>query len=350
MTRRRSSPRWMPSVFPTVVVVAASVPTPSWSTVAAATSAAGRAGKARHLARHPRPWRLAHPPFTSSRSSPRSSAERGIERAIGSNARSAVSSENATLPGATRNVRRPTTASSPSEPSSCGSNIYQTRARTRLLLRWRREHARWSRCARDSRGAVTTARQDTPHSAPMRSGSQKIVFCNGMPHSGSTLQYDVVRVLLEASGVADIHGFIAATPGHTNAVSDDQMAEWAAEARYHVVKTHDRHPLLRGLVPHNASRVCYIYRDLRDVAASSKRAFGQRGTGLLSAVHEAVTRYLRASDRRRPRIPVATVRRRTRGPARGRTANRRVPAPEHRPRVARRRRRNLLYRPRGRHV
>ena len=119
-----------------------------------------------------------------------------------------------------------------------------------------------------------------------------IVMCNGMPRSGSTMQYNMVRILLLATGRATAHGFTASRQAHTHGVSDEQMRAWGTEDHFHVVKMHEAHPLLTDLAQANEARVCYIYRDLRDVAASSKRAFGQRGEGLLQAVGEAYRHYV----------------------------------------------------------
>jgi len=106
------------------------------------------------------------------------------------------------------------------------------------------------------------------------------------------MQYNMVRILLLATGRATAHGFTASRQSHTHGVSDEQMRAWGAEDHFHVVKMHEAHPLLTELAQANQARVCYIYRDLRDVAASSKRAFGQRGEGLLDAVGEAHRHYV----------------------------------------------------------
>jgi hypothetical protein len=125
-----------------------------------------------------------------------------------------------------------------------------------------------------------------------------IVMCNGMPRSGSTMQYNMARILLLATGRATAHGFTASQQSHTHGVSDEQMRAWGAEDHFHVVKMHEAHLLLTDLARANEMRVCYIYRDLRDVAASSKRAFGQRGGGLLRAVAEAHKHYVDLSAAR----------------------------------------------------
>lgn len=115
-----------------------------------------------------------------------------------------------------------------------------------------------------------------------------IIACNGMLRSGSTLQYNMVRLLVEAAGVGKSEGY------YTAAELDDKKADlrsWGADARYHVIKLHDFYPDTARMVGEGVMKVCYIYRDIRDVAASAKRKWGHRGKALIEITDEAIDIY-----------------------------------------------------------
>ena len=163
MTRRRWNLHWMPSVFPTVVVVPASVPTPSSPTADTVTSAVGTLCEGAA-------FRTSFPSVVISadavhivRVVVRSSIKPCIGSAIASNAQSTGSSSSAALPRATTNARGTTMPSSSSEPSSCGSSICQTRPSDQVLLLGSRDRNRQTEGG-SSRGPSPDRRR--PHSYP----------------------------------------------------------------------------------------------------------------------------------------------------------------------------------------
>ncbi len=111
-----------------------------------------------------------------------------------------------------------------------------------------------------------------------------LVLCNGMVRSGSTLQYNIARLIVESLGVGEgcrnaseraATGPLAGTRPQdivSTALLDDP-------ARY-VFHTHDLDTLLpdleraQRLGEDGQLRVLYVHRDLRDVVASMKRAWG----------------------------------------------------------------------------
>ena len=125
-----------------------------------------------------------------------------------------------------------------------------------------------------------------------------LVLCNGMPRSGSTLQYNVVRCLAEAAGRGEGHGFNSIHAGHEAAPGEAALHAWSQDGDLHVVKMHEVVPRLADLLTDGSVRVCYIYRDLRDVAAFAKRALGHRGDDLLRVIADAVSHFQQLSDLR----------------------------------------------------
>ena len=115
-----------------------------------------------------------------------------------------------------------------------------------------------------------------------------LVLCTGMIRSGSTLQYNLARSLLTKLGAGKGEGFLdsAQLPLLT-----DQLHLWAKDEAIHVVKVHAI-PALAAEHSTNATvRICYVYRDIRDVAASVKRIWGARGRKLFAALEKAIHTY-----------------------------------------------------------
>ena len=112
-----------------------------------------------------------------------------------------------------------------------------------------------------------------------------------MPRSGSTLQYNIVRLLLEDGQAGVGEGYVAPDQTRTNYVATDQLAGWASDSTYHLVKTHPVHPALPELLAAEGSKVCYIYRDLRDVAVSRRIAWGDKTAALFEGLDRSVAWY-----------------------------------------------------------
>jgi hypothetical protein len=73
---------------------------------------------------------------------------------------------------------------------------------------------------------------------------------------------------------------------------------WSLDDDLHVVKMHDVASRLGGFLAEGSVRVCYIYRDLRDVAASAKRALGHRGDALIRVIADSVSHFERLAELR----------------------------------------------------
>jgi hypothetical protein len=109
-----------------------------------------------------------------------------------------------------------------------------------------------------------------------------------MIRSGSTLQYNLVRGLVESVGKGKGEGYV---PPHWSLELRDQLFRWAEDSDYHVIKSHALPLNARDMVEADTARICYIYRDIRDVAASAKAKWGHRGDRLYAVLEEAIREY-----------------------------------------------------------
>lgn len=109
-----------------------------------------------------------------------------------------------------------------------------------------------------------------------------------MPRSGSTLQYNLVRGIIEITNSGSGHGFFA--PEQTKE-SYHLFESWAAAPDFHVIKTQAFFPSIEKLLQSGKVRVCYTYRDLRDVAASLERRFKNQGKELNKILNDIVVEY-----------------------------------------------------------
>lgn len=115
-----------------------------------------------------------------------------------------------------------------------------------------------------------------------------LVICNGMPRSGSTLQYNLVRGIVEITGRGSGQGFYnpqQAIDGYS------QFENWAKDSNYHVIKTQVVFPGLDLLLQSDRAYICYTYRDLRDVAASLERRFKCEGKELYKILDNIIAEY-----------------------------------------------------------
>jgi len=109
-----------------------------------------------------------------------------------------------------------------------------------------------------------------------------------MIRSGSTLQYNIIRGLVEAEGIGCGEGWIA--PDVIESYSE-RFEQWGHEEIYHIVKSHFLPRGAKEMVETGTCRICYIYRDIRDVAFSSKTKWGFTGERLVKVLDEAVRTY-----------------------------------------------------------
>ncbi len=115
-----------------------------------------------------------------------------------------------------------------------------------------------------------------------------VIFCNGMLRSGSTLQYNIARELLAVTKTGLEHGFYFEQDYSTLA---GEIKGWRKDKRNHVLKTHDIYPDIEDLIKSNDANVLYIYRDIMDVAFSSKRIFKVEGQTLFESIEGALEKY-----------------------------------------------------------
>src|SRR5688500_9700344 len=115
-----------------------------------------------------------------------------------------------------------------------------------------------------------------------------LVLCNGMNRSGSTLQYNMARLLAEKTGAGQGESFLNQDELDAHL---SLLEEWAAEERLHILKTHDLPPAASHLWENGSLRLLYIYRDIRDVAASMKRIWNYEGEALFTALDQAIETY-----------------------------------------------------------
>ncbi len=115
-----------------------------------------------------------------------------------------------------------------------------------------------------------------------------LVICNGMIRSGSTLQYNLVRNLLENLEFGMGHGYFDL---EQKIISDEQLLQWGRDSCYHVIKMHEIHPKSLEMMTNRLLKICYIYRDIRDVAVSIKNMWSLEEDVLHSELDKAVEIY-----------------------------------------------------------
>lgn len=114
-----------------------------------------------------------------------------------------------------------------------------------------------------------------------------LIVCNGMLRSGSTLQYNIARSLVEKIGIGRGEAFF----DNNYILPEGDFIRWAEDTRHHVIKMHVVHPNAARLAANGYVRICYIYRDIRDVAVSAKRMFYYEGQELIDALDLAIETY-----------------------------------------------------------
>ncbi len=109
-----------------------------------------------------------------------------------------------------------------------------------------------------------------------------LAVCCGMIRSGSTLQYNLVRNLVEATEVGQGMGFIG------NPHQDQRLRDWSQQGAWHVVKMHSVADWMLDDHARTSIRFFFSHRDLRDVAASAKRKFGWPSPQIWQAIDAAI--------------------------------------------------------------
>jgi|GEM_PF-6228134 len=106
-----------------------------------------------------------------------------------------------------------------------------------------------------------------------------------MTRSGSTLQYNLVRELVAHHHAGEAHGFFEVTPERIS----DIDAYWFQDMAIHVIKMHSFWmPEPSDMDSQNQIVRSYVFRDIRDVAASLKRKYPISFDETLGIVDEAI--------------------------------------------------------------
>lgn len=114
-----------------------------------------------------------------------------------------------------------------------------------------------------------------------------LVVCNGMIRSGSTLQYNIVRELIETKKIGEAHGYYNKKELKRNIKTLDSYLN---DKNYHIIKVHEMPREWFENIGNNSSYV-YIYRDIRDVAASVKEKFGHSNERLIESIDKAIESF-----------------------------------------------------------
>ena len=93
-----------------------------------------------------------------------------------------------------------------------------------------------------------------------------------MVRSGSTLQYNIVRNLIISKNAGQAVGRIA---DHHNHIQRN-ISKWKDANEYYLMRSHYIQPWTENLLMLRRKRLCYIYRDIRDVAVSLKHISKQK--------------------------------------------------------------------------
>jgi hypothetical protein len=121
-----------------------------------------------------------------------------------------------------------------------------------------------------------------------------VVFCNGMVRSGSTLQYNITRLLVESAGVGmGIREIEKAYPeGHP------AIEAFADALEMYVLPTHgleDRRyaepDRILELAMQGSIKITYVHRDVRDVVVSLRTKWGMNFEQCVKLVDGALESY-----------------------------------------------------------
>lgn len=118
-----------------------------------------------------------------------------------------------------------------------------------------------------------------------------LIVCCGMIRSGSTLQYNLVRSLVEATASGVGEGFI------NEPLRDHRLRRWCWDKAWHVVKMHRIVDWMLEEQARKSIRFFFCHRNLHDVAASAKRKFGISSLEIWQRIDEAIVtqRHLQGS-------------------------------------------------------
>lgn len=120
-----------------------------------------------------------------------------------------------------------------------------------------------------------------------------LIACNGMFRAGSTLQYNLVCSLVEKMGLGERKGYLSY---EQLSERKEEIIQWSESPSLIAFKSHAILPNAAELVEANSMRICYIYRDIRDVAVSMKRTFKIEGEKLWKLLDKATAAYFKLKE------------------------------------------------------
>jgi len=114
-----------------------------------------------------------------------------------------------------------------------------------------------------------------------------LICCNGTLRSGSALQYNLVCSLLEKVGSCVRHG----RQETEKQLLSQPVQAWAQDRNaYHVIKSAG-YQVEFQLARDGLMQMCYIHRDIRDIAVAAKFKWGLTGDSLLEMLDRAIASY-----------------------------------------------------------
>ncbi|WP_262690025.1 sulfotransferase domain-containing protein [Kordiimonas aestuarii] len=119
-----------------------------------------------------------------------------------------------------------------------------------------------------------------------------LVICSGMMRSGSTLQYNLTRETVEASGRGRGEGYFDA---YDLEAYHRKVESWICDDVIHVLKSHDLPKFIVDQSKNPGLFIIYVHRDLRDVARSLMRKFPKAENQLFKDIDDALEVYLAAT-------------------------------------------------------
>jgi len=109
-----------------------------------------------------------------------------------------------------------------------------------------------------------------------------LIICNGMVRSGSTLQYNLARNIVEKLNLGIGKGFFS----NNKILRNKKFSKWLDDDQYYIIKMH---AVLENYKQYGQNVIfLYIYRDIRDVAGSLKLKYGREGNELIHSLSQAV--------------------------------------------------------------
>ncbi|OAD20264.1 hypothetical protein THIOM_004044, partial [Candidatus Thiomargarita nelsonii] len=108
-----------------------------------------------------------------------------------------------------------------------------------------------------------------------------LIVCNGMLRSGSTLQYNLLKSIVESHNLGGAEGYFSSEQFQS---LRKKFERWGISSEIIVIKTHDIIPYSEEMIKSGTMKICYTYRDIRDVAVSAQRKFDLDGDKLLKSL------------------------------------------------------------------